>query len=438
MSKQTELVPFMCKAPRVLSGKLLRGLVFTCVACAGTRTPNVAPGGEAISASVVTGFPSGPPAESYATGALFGAVTDSLALQLAAEVDRTERERGQPPLTHDARLDRLAYDLALLTGEMNVPASDAIAFLLSYYGLVEPEPNLILIGGEDGAEVTAVADLRRQLQSISTSSAWRRVGIGVRRGAGAWTAVLAFHEHHLDIEPIPRKLPSGGHAPVTGRVEATFRSPEVLVASPRGTVHKLAAHVQQNRFAAALECNLGDGAYQVEVSAEDARGPTVLANFPVYCGVDPPAIFSVRKSPRVRATDAAAVEREILDLLDRDRAANGLPALVRDPRLAQIARGYSREMAEAGDVAHFSRRSGNAVDRVRAAGVLPMPRVIAENVGRDYAAANAEHGFMASPGHRDNILNRALTHVGVGVAMGKQEDGAVPLFVTQLFAGWGQ
>jgi uncharacterized protein YkwD len=67
-----------------------------------------------------------------------------------------------------------------------------------------------------------------------------------------------------------------------------------------------------------------------------------------------------------------------------------------------------------------------------------MPRVIAENVGRDYAAANAEHGFMASPGHRDNILNRALTHVGVGVAMGKQEDGAVPLFVTQLFAGWGQ
>ena len=334
--------------------------------------------------------------------------------------------------------NRLAYDLALLTGEMNVPASDAIAFLLAYYGLVEPEPNLILINGGDGAEESAVADLHRQLASISMLSAWRRVGIGVRRASGLWTAVLAFHEHHLDIQPIPRRLPSGGQAPVAGRVEATFRSPEVLVAPPGGAVHKLAASVQQDTFAARLECNLGDGVYQVEVSAEDTRGPTVLANFPVYCGVDPPATFLVRKSPRMRATDPAAVERQILDLLDRDRAANGLPALVRDPRLARIARRYSSEMEEMGDIAHLSRRSGNAVDRVRAAGILPMPRVIAENVGRDYNAADAERGFMASPGHRNNILNPALTHVGVGVALGKQEDGAVPLFFTQLFAGWGQ
>ncbi len=429
----------MCKAPQVLPGKLLRGLVFACVACAGTRAQNIVPGGGAISAPVVTGFPSGLPAGRYATGAVLGAMADSLALQLAAEVDRTRRKRGLPALVHDVRLDGLAHDLALLTGEMNVPASDAIAFLLAYYGLVEPEPNLILINGRDGAEESAVADLHRQLASISTSSvAWRRVGIGVRRGSGLWTAVLAFHEHHVDIEPIPRKLPSGGRAPIAGRVEAMFRSPEVLVASPGGTVHKLAAKVQQDTFVAQLECNQGDGVYQVEVSAEDSRGPTVLANFPVYCGVDPPATFLARKSPSPRATDPAAVEQQILDLLDRDRASNGLPPLVRDPRLARIARRYSSEMEEMGDVGHVSRRSGNAVDRVRIAGILPMPRVIAENVGRDYSAASAERGFMASPGHRDNILNPALTHVGVGVALGKQEDGAVPLFFTQLFAGWGQ
>jgi uncharacterized protein YkwD len=45
---------------------------------------------------------------------------------------------------------------------------------------------------------------------------------------------------------------------------------------------------------------------------------------------------------------------------------------------------------------------------------------------------------MASPGHRDNILHRSLTHVGVGVAIGRAEAGTVSLYFTQVFAGWGQ
>ena len=95
-------------------------------------------------------------------------------------------------------------------------------------------------------------------------------------------------------------------------------------------------------------------------------------------------------------------------------------------------------MAETGDVAHYSRRTGSVVDRVLAAKISPSPRIIAENVGSALSAADAERGFMASPGHRDNILNRAITHVGVGVAVGREEGGTVPLFFTQVFAGWGQ
>jgi uncharacterized protein YkwD len=78
------------------------------------------------------------------------------------------------------------------------------------------------------------------------------------------------------------------------------------------------------------------------------------------------------------------------------------------------------------------------VDRVTAAKISPSPRIIAENVGSAQSAADAERGFMASPGHRDNILNRTITHVGVGVAIGREEAGAVSLYFTQVFAGWGQ
>jgi uncharacterized protein YkwD len=137
-----------------------------------------------------------------------------------------------------------------------------------------------------------------------------------------------------------------------------------------------------------------------------------------------------------RQQDAAEVERELLALLNRDRAAAGLRALQSDARLQEIARGHSREMARTGEVVHVSDKTGSAVDRVRAARVAPFPRILAENVGRAFSTAEVEHGFMGSPGHRANILNPNVTHVGIGVAVGQAEGGAVPLFGTQLFAGW--
>jgi uncharacterized protein YkwD len=200
----------------------------------------------------------------------------------------------------------------------------------------------------------------------------------------------------------------------------------------------LAASVQHSTFRARLDCSLGDGAYQVEINAADERGPTVLANFPVYCGVAPPKRLPEQPSVLAGSVSPAMVETQLLDLMDRDRAAHGLPALIRDPRLAQVARHYSAEMAETSEVAHLSRRSGSAVDRIRKADITPTPTVVAENVGRDYSAADAELGFMSSPGHRDNILSRAVTHVGVGVVAGRAEGGMVPLFFTQVFAAWGQ
>jgi uncharacterized protein YkwD len=313
-----------------------------------------------------------------------------------------------------------------------------VTFLLAHYGVVEPEPSLIIMKGEQGSEAAAIADLDAQFAEISVASTWRRVGIGVWRQGPAWTAVLALHERNLSVHPLPRALPSGGRAELSGEVLGVFRSPEVLVTPPRGGVLRLPARVRGKSFAAELECNLGDGAYQVEVSAEDQRGPTVLANFPVYCGVAPPATLQVVAEPAPHSSDPKEIEKQMLDLMDRDRTANGLLPLVRDGRLSQVARAYSREMAEIGDIGHFSQRSGNAVDRVRRGGIAPMPTVVAENVGRGYSATDAERGFMSSPGHRENILGRQVTHVGVGVALGKREGNTTPIFVTQIFAGWGQ
>jgi uncharacterized protein YkwD len=384
--------------------------------------------------------PSGVPAVVYRGKTPGRASTDrdAFAAQLKAELDRQMRRLDHAALEEEARLDLVAYDIARLTAENGVPTSSVLTFLLRYYGVVEPEPNLIEIRGEEGAESSAVADLGRQIARIPTAASWRQVGIGVWRSGKTWSATIALQEDSLSIEPIRRALPSGGHAALSGRVEGPYHSPEVLVTPPKGAVERLPLQVHASAFKARFECNRGDGPYQVEVAAEDRRGPTVLANFPVYCGVDPPAHIQVARAATAAASDPRAVENQILDLMDRDRANNGLPPLARDSRLAKVAEAYSREMAESGEIAHVSPRTGNAVDRVRAARISPMPTTIAENVGRDYSAENIERAFMASPGHRDNILARAVTHVGVGVALGKREGNAIPIFVTQVFAGWGQ
>jgi uncharacterized protein YkwD len=413
-------------------------LVLALVAAACATGPSVTRDSPGTAATAATISPSQAAAESYSAGVAARPPTDPFAVRLKAELDRLMKGLGRSPLMGDARFDKVAHDIARLTADENVSASSVVTFLLAYYGVVEPEPSLIIVKGEQGSEAAAIADLGAQFGQIAVASTWRRVGIGVWRRGRAWTAVLALHERNLILDPLPRALPSRGQAMLSGEVLGVFRSPEVLVTSPRGGVVRLPTQVRGKTFRAELECSLGDGAYQVEVSAEDQRGPTVLANFPVYCGVAPPATLQVAADQVPQSSDPRVIEAQILDLMDRDRTANGLPPLVRDARLARVARSYSREMAESGDIGHFSQRSGNAVDRVRRGGISPMPTVVAENVGRGYSAADAERGFMASPGHRENILGRQVTHVGVGVVMGKREGNTTPVFVTQIFAGWGQ
>jgi hypothetical protein len=408
------------------------------LACAGSGASQVAGGGGAELAGPAAISPSGPAAELYSTQPEPAVGTDPLAGQIVAEIDAGRRKRGHTSVERDGRLDRVALDVAVATGGRQAPAPDAVAFLLWHYGVVEPEPNLFLLRGDDGAEAAALAALQPQLAGAPASSGWRRMGVGVARPAGKWIAVIVLQENNLDVDPLARAIAPGGRVSIRGHIRPLLHSPVVLVTPPQGAVERPTTTVARDTYSARLACKAGSGAYQVEISAQDARGPRVLANFPVYCGVKPPASFVFTAASASSSLHPGEIEGQLLDSLDRDRRANGLPALVRDARLAAIAQRYSQEMAETGEVAHVSSRTGTVVDRVRSAGVAPAPTLIAENVGSAASAADAERAFMGSPGHRENILHPAVTHVGVGVAAGQYQAGGAPLFFTQIFAGWGK
>lgn len=186
-------------------------------------------------------------------------------------------------------------------------------------------------------------------------------------------------------------------------------------------------------IAAELSCGGRRGRQQVEITASDATGSTVLANFPVWCDEAPPTRItaSVAEDDREPVTTAADAEARMLVLVNRDRAAANLPALQLDTRAADVARAHSREMRLTGVVGHVSASTGTAADRVKVAGI--KTGLVLENIARAYGIAEAEAGLMNSPGHRANLLSRSATHVGIGIELGEEVAGRRELFVTQVF-----
>lgn len=120
-------------------------------------------------------------------------------------------------------------------------------------------------------------------------------------------------------------------------------------------------------------------------------------------------------------------EQKVLNLLNSDRIANGLPALQLDAELSRLARLKSCDMNSQHYFAHESPTYGNAASMLTQFGYAY--KGVGENIAHHATVEKAEAAFMSSPGHRTNILGRQWTKVGVGVCV--DSNGFV--YVTQLF-----
>lgn len=121
-----------------------------------------------------------------------------------------------------------------------------------------------------------------------------------------------------------------------------------------------------------------------------------------------------------------------LDNINTERIIRGLPPLRMHPVLWALAEEHSRDMAERGVLAHFSARGESLEVRLVRAGFSRWRRA-AENLALCYEGAVpslvAVHGWMMSPGHRQNILDPRFRETGIGVA--QSASGAY--YFTQVF-----
>ena len=335
----------------------------------------------------------------------------------------------------DARLFRACAELAEVVPEEGVIGYSLVEFALHRNGIVEPSPHLLVVWGDIDSPELIVEQLKPRLVEILGDGATARVGIGSakRLADGTGAVVFALQASAVSTSPIPRSLPAGGSFTLNAVVDARYKDPEVFVTYDSGATERLSLKTgHAGGFTSEVRCGAHKGRQQVEITAADASGSTVLANFPMWCGATPPASFTVDPSlDDAPATTTEEAERRLLALVNRDRQAAGLHSLQWDDRVAAVSRAHSEEMRRTHNVAHISPTTGSAADRVRAAKIKTA--VVLENVARAYGVGEAHQGLMNSPGHRANITSHTATHVGMGAVFGEEVSGRREIFITQVF-----
>ena len=135
---------------------------------------------------------------------------------------------------------------------------------------------------------------------------------------------------------------------------------------------------------------------------------------------------------------AEEISAKALDLVNRDRALNGLDPLQVDPRLAEVAQAHAVDMLEHGYFGTVSPQGEALGDRLRTAGETAW---VGKNllVGEAWGDALAyqhverlERQGMYHRGHRENLLNPDHTHVGFGIVA---DPATGDVYAVQLFRG---
>ncbi len=143
-----------------------------------------------------------------------------------------------------------------------------------------------------------------------------------------------------------------------------------------------------------------------------------------------------------RDAEAVREEQDLVGAINMERTSRGLGPLSVDPVLCEAARAHCHEMCDLNYFAHKSPTPGDETPIDRYLGELhtdgeqrPATALVGENIfyasvtNDTYGAEYAHRRLMASPPHRENILEPRFTKVGVGL----YRDPEGRFWVTEMF-----
>lgn len=145
--------------------------------------------------------------------------------------------------------------------------------------------------------------------------------------------------------------------------------------------------------------------YEVGISELKAANPQIKNPDLIYPG-------QVLNIPTVSDT-VTAYEKEVIRLVNEERAKNGLSALTYNWELSRVARIKSQDMRDNRYFSHTSPTYGTPFQMMKSFGIAY--RSAGENIARGQRTPKmVVEAWMNSAGHRSNILNASFTEIGVG------------------------
>lgn len=134
--------------------------------------------------------------------------------------------------------------------------------------------------------------------------------------------------------------------------------------------------------------------------------------------------------PNTSNNQFVAYQKEVLDLVNKERAKVGASPLKLNAELSKVATEKSQDMINKNYFDHISPIYGSPFDMMKRFGI--SYKSAAENIAMGQKnPSEVMNSWMNSNGHRKNILSSSYTEIGVGIA--KASNGQ--LYWTQMFIG---
>ncbi|WP_194841040.1 CAP and S-layer homology domain-containing protein [Sporosarcina cascadiensis] len=125
--------------------------------------------------------------------------------------------------------------------------------------------------------------------------------------------------------------------------------------------------------------------------------------------------------PEPPVTQPSLAAQTIINV-NAERKAAKVATLLADPALNRIAAAKAEDMAKYGELSHTSKTYGTVPEML--AKFNYKWKAYGENIAAGYSTAKGvTEAWMASPGHKENLLSSSFSHMGAGTATGK--DGTV-------------
>lgn len=194
----------------------------------------------------------------------------------------------------------------------------------------------------------------------------------------------------------------------TGLVTAT----ELNVRSGPGTQYKIVTTVKKNEY---IRVFAGvETWYIVQVEGDYIGAVSKKYVKPIYpnsSGTNTGGSTSGNQNTTTASLNTD--EKEVIDLINKQRTNNGLPALKIDSEVQRVARIKAQDMVDNSYFAHESPTYGSPFQMLKSFKV--SYKTAGENIAANSSNSGAVNAWMNSSGHKANILSGNYNYTGIGV-----------------------